>query len=580
MTDAQALVACVTERRGRFLSSERVFDDAPPIGLGPLASSPARPGELVLVEPRPDGTVGHVVEVLGAPNDIDVLLTAYAAELGVRRPFPDAVVAAAAGAGVDPPEPHGSREDRRGDIVITIDPADARDHDDAIALVDRPGGLVLVVHIADVADVVTEGGYVDAEARRRGFSTYLPGRVDPMLPAAISAGRCSLLAGRARDVLTVEWPVTDDLTLGPVRLCRSQIAVTRRFTYDEVERVLDGAADPLANRLVQLDAITERLHSARLARGAMEIGGGEARITIGGGRVEDVRLERAGRAHRIVEECMLRANVAVAGFLAQAGVVVPFRVHAAPDHEAVEALYARLAELDVATPPLPETLGPTLARRAVADAARAVTAHVTARAIGGEGLRSVLMRSVTLAHYAATNHGHAGLAEPAYCHFTSPIRRYPDLLVHRALGDLLDARHRSSPDDLAETCAELSAIERFLANAERDGRAIALAHAVADRRGQEVEGEIVGLVGGGLFIRFDDVFEGFLPSRRLGQGRLEVSPLGTALHARNGRRFRLGERLSVRIDRVDVPRRRVDLGPGGDERADPPRPVRSRYYGV
>ncbi len=559
-----ALVCCEVVRRGRFLVADPYLTPGYPLALGRRGSSVAHEGELVLVEVAPGGGRARVAERLGSPWDVRALLHGLAGEAGAALPFPAAAEAEALDLPRDPAPPSGDRRDLRDRVAFTVDPGTAKDHDDAIT-VERDGdGLRVLVHIADVTAVVGVGSALDREAIERGFSSYLPGRVDPMLPPELSAGLCSLVPDRPRDVVTVEVPFDADLKPGRPSFYRAQIVSRRRFAYADVERILAGADDPLAEPLLDAQRIAAALRTRRAARGALQIVSRELEITLDEGRVADVRMIGEPAAHALVEELMILANEAVAELLARRKTPALFRVHDQPDPAGVQRLYDQLADLDVPTPPLPEVLAPADAAAAIGRASDAVARHAIAAGRGAEAWTTLVLRAVMQARYAPANGGHAGLATPFYCHFTSPIRRYPDVTVHRALLGAIGVGPVPERDGLDDLATALSEREREWSKLERRGDAICLAAHLRERpEDDEVvrPGEITGLIGGGLFVRFDGVYDGMVPSRRLGPEDFEVSDLGTALVGREGRRFRLGDRIDVTVDRVDVPRGRVSLSP-------------------
>lgn len=558
------LVCCEVVRRGRFLVADPYLEPGYPLALGRRGSAVAHEGELVLAELAPGGGRARVVERLGSPWDIRALLHGLAGEAGAALPFGDDVERELLELPADPPPPTGDRRDLRDRVAFTVDPGTAKDHDDALTVERTPDGLRVLVHIADVAAVVTEGSALDAEAIERGFSSYLPGRVDPMLPPALSAGLCSLVPDRPRDVITVELPFDADLEPGRPSFYRAQIVSARRFAYEEVERILGGADDALAEPLRDADRIAQALRARRAARGALQIPARELEIALDDDRVGSVRLIGEPAAHALVEELMILANEAVAELLTHRRAPALYRVHEQPDPAGVERLYAQLADLDIPAPALPEVLAPSQAAAAVGAASEAVARHAAATGRGPEAWTTLVLRAVMQARYAPANGGHAGLATPYYCHFTSPIRRYPDLTIHRALLGALGLGPVPSREGLDDLATVLSERERDWTRLERRGDSICLAHHLRDQGdddGAVRQGEVTGLIGGGLFVRFDGVYDGFVPARRLGPEEFEVSDLGTALLGREGRRWRLGDRLDVTVERVDVPRGRVALSP-------------------
>jgi ribonuclease R len=361
---------------------------------------------------------------------------------------------------------------------------------------------------------------------------------------------------RPRDVVSVDIPFSADLRPGPGTIARSQIVSRRRLAYEEVEEILAGRgnADPeLVQALRRAHDITARLRAARLARGALALDLGERELRIGDGFVVSARTIAEPVAHMLVEELMILANETVARRLAERQPpTAPFRAHDPPQAESVERLYAQLDDLGVPTPPLPPVLGPTTSAAAVGAASAMAGRYASQRGVTGAGWSMLVLRAVEQARYTLRSTAHSGLASAAYCHFTSPIRRYPDLLVHRALL----GGETGATEELA---IELSEREREWERLERRGEDVALA--TLAEPGTEYRGEVVGLIAAGLFVRFGDAFEGFLPVRRLGRGTFVPTTLGTALSDRDGHRYRLGDTLDVRIEATDPRRGRISLAP-------------------
>jgi ribonuclease R len=328
-----------------------------------------------------------------------------------------------------------------------------------------------------------------------------------------------------------------------------------RLTYAQAER--REAPAPVLAALELNDVLARRLRDARFARGAMQVETPEVAFRFDGdGGVADAWLEAEPRAHMLVEELMIAANEGVAALLASRRREALYRVHERPDTSAIEHLLAKLADLEVPTPPAPERPTPQQAAALAGAVSRAVTEYTAQAGRGREAFPALVLRALKQARYDPRNLGHSGLASAAYCHFTSPIRRYPDLIVHRALLRELGLSDDPLPGGLDELAEHTSAREREAAEVEYLADEICLAWLLERRlyeRGWEAswEGEIVGLIGSGLFVRFGGVFEGFLPARRLHGEFFELNALGTALAGRStGRTYRLGDAIAVRVESI------------------------------
>ena len=397
--------------------------------------------------------------------------------------------------------------------------------------------------------------------------------------------------GADRAAVTVEMVIDARGEVGETRFSRSLIRSERRLTYAEADVVLAGG--DLGNAGTEADilrvaGVARQLRARRMARGALEADSGEPVVRFAGDRVADVRLEGSTPAHSLVEECMIAANEAVARYLIARGRPTVFRHHEDPAQSRIENLYEQLAELGVATPPLPEgNLGAPERRAAASAAAAAVAGHLEAGGPGGNALWTLVLRTLRQAHYSASETTHSGLASPAYLHFTSPIRRYPDLLVHRGLLDALGLGEAGpQATELAAEADHSSATEREASTIERRADDICAAFLLQDRLDEggwdvPVEGRVTGLIDAGLFITFDEVFTGFLPSRRLEDDHYRADPLGVALIGdAHGHRIRVGDTLSVRIVRVEPLRGRIQLepaaAPGGGRRGPTPLGSRAR----
>ena len=513
------------------------------------------------------GSSARVVERLGSPDDVENVLRALLLQRGLAREWPEGALREARRAS-GKREPEGQRTDLLELEAITIDPPTARDFDDAISVEPDGDGVRAFVHIADVASYVTPGGELDAEAGRRTCSVYVPGAVEPMLPLELSADACSLRPGEVRRVVSIEVRVGADGKVGAPHVRRALIRSRARLTYDEAHEVLAGRLHhPNGDLLARADALARDLRERRHARGAFTLAARELSFEVADGRVVDAHWDEEPRAHALVEELMLLANEAVGGLLARARRPALYRVHEHPKHEALLALADRLTALGLPVAPLPERASGPAASLAVARQAELLAPILRERPATREAFGSLLLRTLELARYDPVNSGHAALASPAYVHFTSPIRRYPDIVVHRAACALAGLGETApKAKDLPELALRCSRREREAADAERRADAICLAFLLKERLRrdgwhQPFEGVVTGLIGAGLFVRFGDVFEGFLPARRLDvRERFDSDEHGVALVGRSsGRRIRLGDELSCVVTAVDPPRGRATL---------------------
>ena len=459
--------------------------------------------------------------------------------------------------------------------TFTVDPATARDFDDAVSARREGGGIRLWIHIADVAAHVPAGSPLDLEARRRANSTYVPGTVEPMLPHALSEGACSLEPGVERLAVTAEIELGPEGAPRAASFYRSRIRSDARLDYDQLDVVFDGraaapepVAEPLAVAREAAAALGERRGATSLDVESFEP---EFSFDSAGDPVR-ARAVAQTESHRLIERLMILANEQVAGLLERKRAPAVYRVHAQPDTPRVERLIAQLHALDVPTPPLREGLAPRQAGEVVAEASRLVIREAARRGHGRAAYVSLVLRSLKQAQYSERNSGHAGLGSPVYCHFTSPIRRYPDLLVHRALlaalGEGERAPRAAEAREVAWRCSER---ERESARIERDADDVCAAFLLErelSERGREVEfeGEVSGVVRSGAFAGFGgelgDVYEGFVPARTMKGERFELNETKTALvGGESGKALRLGDPISVRVTAVDAPRGRVDLAP-------------------
>ena len=543
-------------RRGKLVVGEPFFTPGVPLVLDKKGVGEASPGELAVVSVPQRGRA-HLEEVLGPADRIENVLEGLLVERGARMPFEPHT----------PPEPStDGRVDLRELTTFTIDPDTAKDFDDALSLRREADGIRAWVHIADVSYFVPSGTPLDHGASERAFSTYVPGTVAPMLPHELADDLCSLRPHVERLCVTVE--IAPD---GKADFYRSVIRSDARLTYGEAQR--REVPERVLGSVELADEYTAELRRARFARGALRVETPEIAFAFDGqGGVARAWRESEPEAHRLVEELMIRANELVAGLLAGSRREALYRVHERPDPQAISFLLAKLADLGVPTPPEPEDLSPGAAAELAGAISERVTEYTHQSGRGVEAFPALVLRSLKQARYDPQNLGHSGLASPAYCHFTSPIRRYPDLVVHRALLRELGAADEPLPDDLPGLAEHTSVREREAAQIEYAADEICLAwllDRVLFERGWEepFEGEIIGLIGSGLFVRFGEVFEGFLPARRLREDYFELNALATALQGRRGGgTYRLGDGISVRVEKIERSDGKVELSLARDGR--------------
>ncbi len=573
-------------RHGKFLVAEGFF------GPGPrqVVSRDTRysEGDLVLIgEPvggrksqrQAGGNRVRVLRRLGRPEVARDVIEALMLDRGLRRGF-EAPVAREARAASESTEAvsDAKRRDLRALATFTIDPASARDFDDAISAEADGDGWRVWVHIADVSAFVPPRSHVDREAYRRSTSVYVPGAVEPMLPQELSNGACSLVPGDVRATVTVEMAIGP----GGVRsasMYRSLIRSDERLDYERVDRIFAGgeqAAEPWGAPLAAARGAAAALGELRSERSALVVDSAEPSFVFDrSGDVVDVELSAQTESHRLIEALMVAANEQVARVLADHGVPALYRVHERPEPVAVERLVEQLGSLGVPTPAVPDVMTPQQAGEIVGEASLLVAEWVARRdGRGARALSSLVLRSLQQAHYDDRNLGHAGLASTGYCHFTSPIRRYPDLICHRALLSIVAGEPAPDRTWVHAAAPWTSQRERAAMVIERDADDVAacflLERGLFDGGGgreQVFGGEVVGLIGAGAFIAFGENgrFEGMLPVRRMRGDWWELNEEATMLvGSRDGGTIRLGDTVEVRVGRIDAPRGRVDLIPAAD----------------
>ncbi len=529
----------------------------------------ARAGQIVTAQiiehpTRYRQAIGRVIEILGdhmAPGmEIDVSIRAHNLPQEWSLLVEDE---AAKLPPVVPEEAKQGRVDLRNIPLVTIDGDDSMDFDDAVYAEPRGKGWRLVVAIADVSHYVQPGSPLDAEARVRGNSVYFPGRVIPMLPEQLSNGLCSLNPNVDRLCMVCDMEVSATGVLGNYKFYPAVMRSAARLTYTKVAAMLVDRDETLRNQYGELVDHLEHLYALfhvlleqRERRGAIDFDTTETRIVFGEGKkIESVVPVVRNNAHRLIEECMLLANVATADFLAKAKVPIVYRVHATPSEEKLTNLREFLRELGLSLGG-----GERPEARHYSELLRQIAGRADAHLI-----QTVLLRSMAQAVYAPDNLGHFGLAYEAYTHFTSPIRRYPDLLVHRAIRHVLSgkkpAAFRYGHDDMVLLGEQCSMTERRADEATRDVVDWLKCEYMLDKVGEEFDGIITSVTGFGLFIELNDIYvEGLVHVTGLQNDYYHFDPAHHRLVGERTRRiYRLADKLRVRVARVDLDERKIDF---------------------
>jgi ribonuclease R len=461
------------------------------------------------------------------------------------------------------PQTAHDREDRTGDLIITIDPPDAQDFDDAISLRrTRRGAWILGVHIADVSHFVKEGSALDAGARARGNSVYLPGKTLPMLPEMLSNGVCSLQPHALRFTKSVYLTYNKDATLRSTHVANTVIQSKARLSYQQAARLLKGKPDPdvpqeVVTLLRRMDHLARTIEKRRQQAGMLQLNLPVTELVRDdSGQIIEVQPADTSYPHTLIEMFMVEANVAVATLLDRHCVPIMRRIHPAPNQTALRRLSDILG-----------LLGVTLSRQPSRFELQSLLNRI--RNTGNElPVHLLILRSLAKATYAPANIGHYALAASKYCHFTSPIRRYADLLVHRALDDYLTgnldhARQHAAFAEIADIGTHISDTEQNADEATQELRTILTLHLVNRHVGEELPGVIVNLTPFGAFVHLPDYgVEGMIPIEALGPDQWQFDERSQCLVGRHsGAVWRLAQRLRVRIVSVHPAAGQLDLAP-------------------
>jgi len=540
------------------------------IFIAPNAVGDATSGDIVVARitgypSRTHSAQGFIEEIVGREGDPGIQIEITIREHGLRTEFPEAVGEEAATIRLDVDEALRNEPDRR-DIrdrfTFTIDPVDARDFDDAISIGHTDDGRVILgVHIADVSHYVPWDSSIDNEARLRATSVYLVDRVLPMLPEQLSNGICSLNPGEPRVTFSVDMTLSKDGAVEAVEIFPSVITSDRRFNYDEVDRWLSGAepfpdADSEA-ALLEFAKVAHHIGERRIARGGLDFETVEAKVRLDtDGKPLEVVLRERTVATNSIEEAMIAANEAVARHMRDAKVPMIYRIHENPDPEALDQIALVLKEFDY---PIKDLHGasPQTFQRIIKFAHTRPEKYL---------INSLLVRSLERARYVDYLSPHFGLASDAYTHFTSPIRRYPDLIVHRLLKAQLRGKLDTDPNsahmipELGWLAEHASFMEREAEMAENDSTRYKLTELMGDHIDEVFLGLITGVANFGLFVQLDNTAEGLVHVDSLPGGPYRYDgPRHVLSSEKKSSVFRLGERVEVRILSVSLADSRIDM---------------------
>ena len=530
------IIPAVLVRRGKYSVADPLFvDERRPVLVARKLRRGAEAGDIVLVNAREKNRSlrGEVTRVIGASDDPRNVYEALFASIETGRTFPKKVeeeAEAVAGRGA------GERRDLRHLPTVTIDGDDAKDFDDAISVERLEAGYKVWVHIADVTHFVDPGSALDRQAAFRGNSVYLPGTVAPMLPHRLSSDVCSLKPKVERATVTAEMEVTEGGDVKSAVAYRSLIISDARLTYAGVDAFLAGGGETEQADLIRAAYdLSRRLKTRAARRGKLELGGREPEYELDeGGVPARATTRRSTPARELIEELMVLANESVAKMLGGKNGGV-FRVHERPDEESLETLGRRLAAVGMRVEPTPENLG-TISQMAKSDA-----------------INYLILRAMPRALYSPQDSGHYGLALEHYTHFTSPIRRYSDVLVHRALlGD-------EAPADLSGVATATSEREYRSAICERTADDYTLMWLMRERVGEDLEGTIVSTASFGLFVELETGATGLVHVSKL-PGWWELEESGVVLsNPAIGASYRVGDRVLVELIDVLPLMRRAEL---------------------
>ena len=519
---------------------------------------------------------GEIVDILGRKGENNAEMHAILAEFGLPYKYPEAVEKAAnkISAGITPEEV-AKREDFRGVTTFTIDPVDAKDFDDALSIRQLANGNYEVgVHIADVTHYVQPGSIIDKEARERATSVYLVDRTIPMLPEHLSNGICSLRPNEEKLCFSAIFELDKRANVLNYRIGRTVIRSDRRFTYEEAQKIIETGEGEFSKEILTLDSLAKELRRKRYDAGALEFERAEVRFEIDkDGKPIRVYFKESKDANKLIEEFMLLANLTVAESIGKVpknkkAKTFVYRVHDNPDPEKIAnfALIAQRFGYKVNAEGRAKEVNKSL-NRLLKDV----------KGKGEENMLSILaIRSMAKAIYTTDNVGHYGLALDYYTHFTSPIRRYPDMMVHRLLQRYFDKGRSADKLKVEDQCKHSSDMEQLAANAERASIRFKQVEFMKDHLGEVYEGVICGVTEWGLYVELDEnMCEGLVPIRDLADDYYDFDEKNYCLIGRkNHNKYTLGDKVRVQVARADVDKKQLDFALLADD-GNPNKPLRT-----
>ncbi len=505
--------------------------------------------------------IGQVIDILGAAGDNTTEMHAILAEYGLPYTYPAAVERAADKIpDVITEDDIASREDFRKVTTFTIDPKDAKDFDDALSIRQIDNNLWEVgVHIADVSHYVKEGGIIDKEAEKRATSVYLVDRTIPMLPERLCNLLCSLRPNEEKLAYSVIFHMNDKAEVIDSHIAHTVIYSNRRFTYEEAQQIIETGEGDYKDEVLALDKLAKRLREKRFANGAINFDRYEVRFEIDEkGKPISVYFKESKDANKLVEEFMLLANRTVAERIGKVGKgkkakVFPYRIHDLPDPEKLDNLAQFISRFGY-------KLRTSGNRSDISKSINTLLDDVHGKK--EENLiETISIRAMQKARYSTNNIGHYGLAFDYYTHFTSPIRRYPDLMVHRLLTKYLDGGRSVTADKYEELCEHSSAMEQTAASAERASIKYKQVEFMADRLGMVYDGVISGVTEWGLYVEINEnKCEGMIPIRDLDDDYYEFDEKNYCLRGRrNHRIYSLGDDITIKVARANIEKKQLDF---------------------